>query len=96
MLVACRLAGLSALGGHYAGVKSRAMLGEAQRCRNAPMRGKADIWSVELQPFGAKRLTVMMGGAGTRAAFPDSGPVSHPTGPSRSRPSRWRQSVCQS
>jgi hypothetical protein len=31
MLVACRLAGISALGVHYAGVKSRAMLGEAQR-----------------------------------------------------------------
>ena len=61
MLVACRLAGLSALGVHYAGVKSRVMLGEAQRCRNTPMRGKADIRSVELQPFAAKRLTVMTG-----------------------------------
>jgi hypothetical protein len=32
MLVACRLAGLSALGAQYAGVKWRAMRGEVTQC----------------------------------------------------------------
>jgi hypothetical protein len=32
MLVACRLAGLSALDAHYAGVKWRTQCGATQRC----------------------------------------------------------------
>ena len=65
MLVACRLAGLSALGVHYVGVKSRVMLGEAQYayagqggypvCRTSTVRGET--------PDGHD------GGAGTRAAI---------------------------
>ena len=37
------------------------------------MRGKADIRSVELQPFAAKRLTVMTGERERGPQFPDSG-----------------------
>ena len=37
MLVACRLAGLSALGAHYAGVKLQAMRADAMsHCRGSP------------------------------------------------------------
>ena len=38
MLVACRLAGLSALEGHYAGVRARGQCGLRQRSRDKPMR----------------------------------------------------------
>jgi hypothetical protein len=37
MLVACRLAGLSALEGHYAGLNARAQFGATQRSRDKPM-----------------------------------------------------------
>jgi hypothetical protein len=47
MLVACRLAGLSALEGHYAAVRARAKFGPTLRSRNKPMNGHlpASGWS---------------------------------------------------
>ena len=42
MLVACRLAGLSALEGHYAGLNARTQFGPTQRSRNKPVRHGAE------------------------------------------------------
>ena len=46
MLVACRLAGLSALEGHYAGVRVVTQFGPTQRSQG--IEGKADICADEL------------------------------------------------
>jgi|HubBroStandDraft_6_1064221.scaffolds.fasta_scaffold70078_2 hypothetical protein len=75
MLVACRLAGLSALEGHYAGLKARTQFGA-----NIPVLcpcGNGGPAAVELQPFEAERLSMQAGRNGNRSKFPDSGPVGH-------------------
>jgi hypothetical protein len=51
MLVACRLAGLSALGAHYAGVKWRAMRGEVRQCL-----GRRSGTAVDSRPLLAQAL----------------------------------------
>jgi hypothetical protein len=46
MLVAYRLAGLSAHEGHYAGLNARMQFGATQRPRDKPMRQ----WRISCQP----------------------------------------------
>ena len=71
MLVACRLAGLSALEG--------ALCRGQTRARNKPMR-QWRTCNYERTPFEAERLSVQAGRSGKRAKFPDSGPAGHRSG----------------
>ena len=77
MLVACRLAGLSALEGHYAGLNARAQFEPTQRPRNKPMRQRRTVGLSNVQSFGAERLSMQVGGAGKGLKFPDLGSRRH-------------------
>jgi hypothetical protein len=67
MLVACRLAGLSALEGHYARVRVGAQCGPTQRSRKKPMRQRRTVGLSNVQSFGAERLSMQAGRSGKRA-----------------------------
>jgi hypothetical protein len=55
MLVAYRLARLSAISAPYAGVKRRAMLGDAQRSLNKPMRQRGSAFQTPFIRDGSRR-----------------------------------------
>jgi len=63
MLATCRLAGLSALGAHYAGLNGRAQCGAEQRS----FQGRADNGGHARRPQFRRR---MKGRAGNEAGFP--------------------------
>ena len=69
MLVACRLAGLSALGAHYAGVKWRAMRGDAQRSRNKPTRQRRTCGLTNFTPEQAELADLIEDRDGKLAEF---------------------------
>jgi hypothetical protein len=77
MLVACRLAGPSALEGHYAGLNARTQFEPTQRPRDKPMRQRRTGGLSNFNRSGRNGGPVQAGGAGTALNFPDSGPAGH-------------------
>jgi hypothetical protein len=71
MLAACRLAGLSAREGHYAGLNARMQFGATQRPRDKPMRQWRIGDQTNLRPFEAEHLSLHAGRNGNRPKFPD-------------------------
>ena len=88
MLVACRLAGLSALGAHYAGVKWRAMRGRRRLLRWG-VRAMADTLSSTPSRLRADHRRE----SGSAPGFRTCGTLAGLASPSNTRPkaaSLWR------
>jgi hypothetical protein len=78
MLAACRLAGLSALEGHYVGFHARTQFGATQRPSNRPKRQRRIGGLSNDEPFGVEQSVVARWEERERAAisrFPLKGPL---------------------
>jgi hypothetical protein len=84
MLVACRLAGLSALEGHYAGFNGRAQFGATRRPQQDAHAARRTSTLPNERRSEPERLLVQAGRNGNGRIFPDSEPSGHlPSGRSR-------------
>jgi hypothetical protein len=86
MLVAYRLAGLSALERHYAGLNARTQFGATQRPSNRPMRQGGQGLCRTNADLSQNGCRCMLGGMGTGSNFPVQarlGITHRPSSPSR-------------